>query len=964
ACLAEWSGDKDLLALVCRDQHLLVFRLNWQRLWAAISEVPVTALTWRPDGRAILTGHTDGSIVYRHVEGGDIIHQVSSFHSAPLSALSWSSLHISPSSTTAAPSVNLATTAAATSTSPPLSPSSLLANLPSLSHSSSSSPAPLNHSTPSPPFPHGPYHDLTHTYLPQTPPASFLPSASSLSAAADSAADVDGARVPEDERWWMHMPAGKGRGEGGKEGGGGGGGGGEGEGGEEERSMLCVLVSVDVVGCVVVSAFGIFPLIKLDITNRMPAAGPTSEGHSGRPSGTPVKALLTSDLAHLIVVTASSSSSSSSSSREGKQLRQGEAGCELALFHTPMMRDSPWEVLAVATHGAALTGLMESVSAAAAAMHGQWEAASCQWREKVQALQRLLEENDCHSDPRSELLYMLATGAASTDFNSFFTDTLAGEAGVKRLARTIETAGNALHALLTLHLMPALEETLFRLSSLQSLAATAAAASAGATASATAAGATAGSPGTVSPFEALGLIHCMGDAGSSEADRGVDSGASGSAGGLLQRAIEEVKVAMVWSERVVRLLAVVLPQFAAFFVWLLRCIRAANEDEDEDVRPGGNSASSQALLVNTAVVADFLHHHFDRDPIKAHLQTCAPDATSPGARVPPPPMFAGITSGTHEDGDALLREVVCDLAGITNPAAVHNQGGNSLRQQMDRVQHSCEAVLSATAASFTARAVLALPSLPLPAVPTVHLLTPSQQISAQQIAAQRRTPAQAQAKHAAAAATAAMPVRAPITICCPQPSSLINSAKATSTPHHRLPPPAKCVIALPLPSSTSVSSSSSSSQVLVLRVPLSSAKHPATSRASAASAIKPGAEVTAVAGAAGVVEAAVVDVGHGMAVTDIAMYKDHHIALLLTAAAATKAGSAAAGAMQQQAGEQQQQQGRLVVCPIEGVTFTGIQLGQGDALLQHLPPSQPLPSEGLRERPLTFVRPLAPLAAS
>ncbi|CAI7786978.1 unnamed protein product [Closterium sp. NIES-54] len=667
ACLAEWSGDKDLLALVCRDQHLLVFRLNWQRLWAAISEVPVTALTWRPDGRAILTGHTDGSIVYRHVEGGDIIHQVSSFHSAPLSALSWSSLHISPSSTTAAPSVNLATTAAATSTSPPLSPSSLLANLPSLSHSSSSSPAPLNHSTPSPPFPHGPYHDLTHTYLPQTPPASFLPSASSLSAAADSAADVDGARVPEDERWWMHMPAGKGRGEGGKEGGGGGGGGGEGEGGEEERSMLCVLVSVDVVGCVVVSAFGIFPLIKLDITNRMPAAGPTSEGHSGRPSGTPVKALLTSDLAHLIVVTASSSSSSSSSSREGKQLRQGEAGCELALFHTPMMRDScfkiasRWgggqqvggqqvggqqvggqqvggqQVLAVATHGAALTGLMESVSAAAAAMHGQWEAASCQWREKVQALQRLLEENgelaagdwwageslsgclsdcsralamplcnpcshhvsDCHSDPRSELLYMLATGAASTDFNSFFTDTLAGEAGVKRLARTIETAGNALHALLTLHLMPALEETLFRLSSLQSLAATAAAASAGATASATAAGATAGSPGTVSPFEALGLIHCMGDAGSSEADRGVDSGASGSAGGLLQRAIEEVKVAMVWSERVVRLLAVVLPQFAAFFVWLLRCIRAANEDEDEDVRPGGNSASSQALLVNT-----------------------------------------------------------------------------------------------------------------------------------------------------------------------------------------------------------------------------------------------------------------------------------------------------------------------------------------------------------------------------
>ncbi|CAI5463781.1 unnamed protein product [Closterium sp. Yama58-4] len=347
-----------------------------------------------------------------------------------------------------------------------------------------------------------------------------------------------------------------------------------------------------------------------DIASRVPTAGPTNNGLNAHASGTPVKALLTPDLAHLIVVTASSSKRDEKQGRKQGSQEQGEAGCELGLFDMAMMRDSPWEVLAVATHGAAITGLMESVSATAAAMHCQWEAASCQWREKVQGLQRLLEEN--------ELLYMLATGAASTDLNSFFSDTLAGEAGVKRLARTIETAGNALHGLLTLHLMPALEETIFRLSSLHSLATTATAATAGATALATARGATAGCPGTISPFEALGLTHCMGDAGSSAsggsgasggaegaatggggAGRGVDSGASGSAGGLLQRAIEEVKVAMVWSERVVRLLAVVLPQFAAFFVWLLRCIRAANEDEDEDVRPGGNAASSQALLVNT-----------------------------------------------------------------------------------------------------------------------------------------------------------------------------------------------------------------------------------------------------------------------------------------------------------------------------------------------------------------------------
>ena len=37
ACLASWSPDKDLLAIACRDQHVLLYRLNWQRLWSSIA---------------------------------------------------------------------------------------------------------------------------------------------------------------------------------------------------------------------------------------------------------------------------------------------------------------------------------------------------------------------------------------------------------------------------------------------------------------------------------------------------------------------------------------------------------------------------------------------------------------------------------------------------------------------------------------------------------------------------------------------------------------------------------------------------------------------------------------------------------------------------------------------------------------------------------------------------------------
>jgi len=53
---AAWSPTMDLLALVTADGQLCVHRLNWQRLWAVTPERTLTALCWRPDGKALAAG--------------------------------------------------------------------------------------------------------------------------------------------------------------------------------------------------------------------------------------------------------------------------------------------------------------------------------------------------------------------------------------------------------------------------------------------------------------------------------------------------------------------------------------------------------------------------------------------------------------------------------------------------------------------------------------------------------------------------------------------------------------------------------------------------------------------------------------------------------------------------------------------------------------------------------------------
>ncbi|KAL4428023.1 hypothetical protein ABPG75_002112 [Micractinium tetrahymenae] len=85
--LAAWNPTMDLLALALEGQ-LAVHRLNWQRLWWASPDAPVTALEWRPDGKQLAVGLEDGSVLLLNTEDGEVQQRRQLLPDA-LVAISW-----------------------------------------------------------------------------------------------------------------------------------------------------------------------------------------------------------------------------------------------------------------------------------------------------------------------------------------------------------------------------------------------------------------------------------------------------------------------------------------------------------------------------------------------------------------------------------------------------------------------------------------------------------------------------------------------------------------------------------------------------------------------------------------------------------------------------------------------------------------------------------------------------------
>ncbi|KAI3904656.1 hypothetical protein MKW98_014836 [Papaver atlanticum] len=86
--IAEWNPEKDLLAMVTEDSKILLHRFNWQRLWTISPGRCITALCWRPDGKAIAVGLEDGTISLHDVENGKLLRSIKS-HNVAVVCLNW-----------------------------------------------------------------------------------------------------------------------------------------------------------------------------------------------------------------------------------------------------------------------------------------------------------------------------------------------------------------------------------------------------------------------------------------------------------------------------------------------------------------------------------------------------------------------------------------------------------------------------------------------------------------------------------------------------------------------------------------------------------------------------------------------------------------------------------------------------------------------------------------------------------
>lgn len=66
--LLEWCPVVDLLAMVCSDESLVLYRyMKWQRVWSVHYDKPVVTLAWKPDDGAcpiIITPRTSSPSLF------------------------------------------------------------------------------------------------------------------------------------------------------------------------------------------------------------------------------------------------------------------------------------------------------------------------------------------------------------------------------------------------------------------------------------------------------------------------------------------------------------------------------------------------------------------------------------------------------------------------------------------------------------------------------------------------------------------------------------------------------------------------------------------------------------------------------------------------------------------------------------------------------------------------------------
>ncbi|KAG0565222.1 hypothetical protein KC19_8G174800 [Ceratodon purpureus] len=332
------------------------------------------------------------------------------------------------------------------------------------------------------------------------------------------------------------------------------------------QQRLYILCSGDRNGIICLSAFGVFPIGKLDIRD-LTISGMVAEYKSvAKPvsrllDASALEVSLSEDLRNMTVICSGAQSVESLQAMAGAESRA--SGLYAISVDTSLLGDRRKELRQVALQASSVEELLEVVEGTVTVMRKHWSEAISTFEDKFRSLSTLLLEHGSPVKPRDEFLSLLACGSASAALHQFLAASL-GEAGLKRLAKSIDTAGRELHNLIAEHLQPAAEIIAFRVGELRGLSR------------------------WRSRLRRIGLHET-----------------------LMEDAMENAGMLLVQVERLLRTVSDTTGQFRLFFVWLTKSLRQLNGD----VGPQAN----QLPAIDSVGVADFLRTHFERDPVGPHL---------------------------------------------------------------------------------------------------------------------------------------------------------------------------------------------------------------------------------------------------------------------------------------------------------------------------------------------------------
>uniref|UniRef100_A0A453PSR5 Anaphase-promoting complex subunit 4 n=2 Tax=Aegilops tauschii subsp. strangulata TaxID=200361 RepID=A0A453PSR5_AEGTS len=209
-----------------------------------------------------------------------------------------------------------------------------------------------------------------------------------------------------------------------------------------------ILCTGDKDGCICFSIFGIFPIGKINI-NKVPIHVQSSgKRTSYRLQDVSISKVSLSRNLHQLVLLCSGKLINTDNLSLSNDL---SVGVHCLHLDTSIFSNRKNELHQVSQQASSIQDLVEVVRASISMMSKQWSNAMNLFHEKFSALPSLLTAHGMESSSEDEFMSLLFGTHTSPALHQFLVSSL-GEAGLKRIAKTIESAGRELRIVVSEHL--------------------------------------------------------------------------------------------------------------------------------------------------------------------------------------------------------------------------------------------------------------------------------------------------------------------------------------------------------------------------------------------------------------------------------------------------------------------------------------------------------------------------------